>query len=69
MGSDPKPDDRILVLNAQYTPADTYTDRIYFVFLADFFEMEARVIWMFLPYFIASAGTTLDMIGKALKTF
>ena len=58
-----------MVLNTQCAPADTNTARIYFVLLADFFELEAGVIRMLSPYFIASAGTTLDMIGKALITF
>ena len=69
VGSDPKPNDCILVLNTQSTPANTNADRIYFVFLTDFFELKARIIRMLSPDSVASAGTTFDMIGKALKTF
>lgn len=69
MRSDPKPDDRILVFNAQGAPADTNTNRIDIVFLADLFELKAGVIWMFSPDLIASASTPLCMTGKPFKAF
>jgi hypothetical protein len=68
VGPDPKPNDDILVLNAESTPANTNADRIHRVLLANPFELKAGVIRMFAPELVGSAGTTSDMIGETPKT-
>jgi hypothetical protein len=68
VGSDPKPNDGIFVLNTESTPANTDANRIHRMLLANPFELKAGVIRMLLPELVASAGTMLDVIGETPKT-
>lgn len=68
VGPDPKPNDGILVLNTESTPANADADRIHCLLLANPFELKAGVIRMFSPELVGSAGTTSDMIGETPKT-
>lgn len=68
VGPNPKPDRHVPIFRTQRSPANANPHRIYLLFLPNPFELKTWVLRILSPELIASAGATLCMIGKPLKT-